>query len=230
MSTVAFIPVRGGSKGIPKKNIKPIAGKPLLAWSIEQARSSELVDRIIVSTDDAEIAKCAIEYGAEVPFIRPADISGDSASTESAMLHCCDWLVQQGAKFDNFLLIQATSPVRAAGRFDEAIRFFEAGSFDSLVAVTSSHRFFWNNIEDPAASYDYMHRPRRQDLDQAQLQYMETGSFYLTKMDKLMWSKSRLCGRVGLFITPEEEAYEIDSLVDFTVCESILLNHEAFVK
>lgn len=223
MSTVAFIPARGGSKGVPGKNIKLIAGKPLIAWSIEQALQSALVDRVVVSTDCQKIAECARKYGAEVPFMRPAEISGDTATTESAMLHFCDWLNSEKLCFDNFLLIQATSPIRARGRFDEAIRFFEDGAYDSLVVVTPSHRFFWQQPSDPCASYDYMRRPRRQDIPVSERKYMETGSFYLTRMEALRESGNRLCGRVGMYLTPEEESYEIDSLIDFKVCESILM-------
>lgn len=223
VSTIAFIPARGGSKGVPGKNIKMIAGKPLLAWSIEHALQAAGVDRVVVSTDCPDIAACARQYGAEVPFMRPAEISGDTATTESAMLHFCDWMDAEGWVFDNFLLIQATSPVRAAGRFGDAIRFFEDGKYDSLVAVTLSHRFFWQQPEAPKASYDFMRRPRRQDIPESERRYMETGSFYLTRVDALRQTGNRLCGKVGLYITPEEESYEIDSLVDFKVCESILL-------
>lgn len=222
MTTVAFIPARGGSKGVPGKNVKLIAGKPLLAWSIEQAKSASLIDKIVVSTDCPEIAACARQYGAEVPFMRPADISGDTATTESAMLHYCEWLSARGEKFDNFLLVQATSPIRAAGRFDDAIRFFEAEQFNSLLTVTPSHRFFWKNPSAPEASYDFMKRPRRQDIPESDRRYMETGSFYITRWDDLVSTRNRLCGKVGMYITPEEESYEIDSLVDFKVCESIM--------
>jgi len=222
MTTVAFIPARGGSKGVPGKNVKLIAGKPLLAWSIEQAKGASLIDKIVVSTDCPEIAACARQYGAEVPYMRPADISGDTATTESAMLHYCEWLSARGEKFDNFLLVQATSPIRAAGRFDDAIRFFEAEQFNSLLTVTPSHRFFWKNPSAPEASYDFMKRPRRQDIPESDRRYMETGSFYITRWDDLVSTRNRLCGKVGMYITPEEESYEIDSLVDFNVCESIM--------
>lgn len=226
MTTVAFIPARGGSKGVPGKNVKLIAGKPLLAWSIEQAKSASLIDKIVVSTDCPEIAACARQYGAEVPFIRPADISGDTATTESAMLHYCEWLSARGEKFDNFLLVQATSPIRAAGRFDDAIQFFEAEHFNSLLTVTPSHRFFWKNPSAPEASYDFMKRPRRQDIPESDRRYMETGSFYITRWDDLVSTRNRLCGKVGMYITPEEESHEIDSLVDFNVCESIMFGLE----
>ncbi len=224
MTTVAFIPARGGSKGIPGKNIKEIAGKPLIVWSIEQAKNSKLVDKVIVSTDSEEIAEIAKENGAEVPFLRPKEISGDTASTESAMLHYCDWLEKNNESYDNLLLVQATSPIRAESRFDDAINYFKNNHLDSLLSVCPSHRFFWRDLENPVASYDFKNRPRRQDLKQSEISYMETGSFYITKIEELRKHKNRLCGKVGMFVTPEEESYEIDSLVDFKFCESILSN------
>ena len=222
MSTVAFIPARGGSKGVPGKNIKPIYNKPLIAWSIEQALQSRLIDRVIVSTDDEGIADCSRTYGAEVPFMRPKSISDDKATTESAMLHFCDWLHDNNQVFDNLLLIQATSPVRAPGRFDDAVKIFEEEGYDSMLSVTLSHRFFWKNPRLPEASYDYLNRPRRQDIAESNNIYIETGSFYITKMDSFLKYKNRLCGKIGIYETPEEESYEIDSLIDFNVCEVIL--------
>jgi len=224
MSTVAFIPARGGSKGLPGKNIRMLAGKPLIAWSIEQALQSNLIDRVYVSTDSADISEVARQYGADVPFLRPESLSGDTATTESAMLHFCDWLIDNNLNFKNFLLIQATSPIRAHGRFDKAISFFEQEKYDSMLAVAASHRFFWKCPTSPKATYDYLNRPRRQDIAKEDISYMETGSFYLTKMSALRAYKNRLCGRVGMYETPEEEIYEIDSLVDFKVCET-LMNH-----
>lgn len=222
MGTIAFIPARGGSKGIPGKNIKKIAGKPLIAWSIEQALDAQLIEKVVVSTDSAAIAKVASEYGAEVPFLRPEEYSGDTATTESAMLHFCAWAETAGWQLDSILLIQCTSPVRADGRFDDAIRFFEEGGYDSLIAVAPTHRFFWKNPESPEATYDFRNRPRRQDIPRADRLLMETGSFYITRIDSFLQSKNRITGSIGLYATPEDEAYEIDSLTDFGVCESIL--------
>jgi len=224
MGVVAFIPARGGSKGIPGKNIKVLAGKPLIAWSIEQALASRLVDRVIVSTDSLEIAEISKQYGAEVPFIRPEEISGDSATTESAMLHCCEYLLKRKELPELFMLIQATSPIRADNQFDEAIREFGKSDYDSLLTVSQSHRFTWKNKSMPMSSYDYKNRPRRQDIKEIDQEYLETGSFYIVKTKMLMESKNRLVGKIGLFETPEDESHEIDSLVDFIICEEILKN------
>jgi CMP-N,N'-diacetyllegionaminic acid synthase len=210
MSIVAFIPARGGSKGVPQKNIKLLAGKPLIAWSIEQTLASDLIDRVIVSTDCPDIASVAKKYGAEVPFLRPDSISDDKATTESAMLHCCDYLEQRNELPELFLLVQATSPIRSENQFDNAINYFKNNNYDSLLTVSPSHRFTW------------MNRPRRQDIKEEDQEYLETGSFYITKTELLVKAENRLVGKVGMFETPEDESYEIDSLVDFKVCEEIL--------
>ncbi len=222
MTLVAFIPARGGSKGIPFKNVKGIAGKPLIAWSIEHALKAKQVDRVIVSTDCEKIAEIARNYGAEVPFLRPSSISGDTASTESAMLHCCDYLEASGELPEYFMLLQATSPIRSSGLLDEAFLFMKENSFDSLVSVSKSHRFTWKNLKYPSASYDFKKRPRRQDITKNDQEYLETGSFYITKTTSLIKSENRLCGRIGLFETQEDESFEIDSLVDFVICEELL--------
>lgn len=223
-TTIALIPARAGSKGILNKNIKCIAGKPLIAWSIEQALASACIDEVFVSTDSEEIAEISKRYGASVPFIRPDDISSDESSTESVMLHFVNWMSSVGVKADNIVLIQATSPIRHSFSFDDAITQFIDSGANSMVTVVPTHRFFWENLKAPEAKYDYFNRPRRQDIPKDRLTYVETGSFYITRVKDLVESKSRLCGSVEMYIMQEEEAYEIDSMVDFIVCESILNN------
>jgi N-acylneuraminate cytidylyltransferase len=221
MSVVAFIPARGGSKGLPKKNIRLLAGKPLIAWSIEQALASELIDRVIVSTDCPEIASISKQYGAEVPFLRPDSISGDKSTTEAAMLHCCRFLDEKNELPELFILVQATSPIRSENQFDNAIIEFKNNNYDSLLTVSKSHRFTWKRPLNPVASYDYMNRPRRQDIRESDQEYLETGSFYITKTKLLQESKNRLVGKIGMFEVSEDESHEIDSLVDFKITEEI---------
>lgn len=219
---VAFIPARGGSKEVPNKNIKFLAGKPLIAWSIEQALASELVDEVYVSTDSEEIASISRAYGAKTPFMRPLSLSGDTASTESAMKHFCEYLKAVGASYSHILLLQATSPIRARGRLDEAIKFFWGANADSLLSVAASHRFFWTKSPDVRALYDFEQRPRRQDVLEEDRRYMETGSFYLCGIDGFLESNNRLFGKIELYETPEGESLEIDSLLDFKLCEVAL--------
>ena len=222
MKTVALVPARSGSCGVPGKNIKNIAGKPLIAWSIEHAISSKLVDEVFVSTDCEEIARISKNYGAVVPFLRPVEISLNNSSTEIAVEHFCEYLDQKDLKYENILLIQCTSPIRASDRFDSAIKYFKKSNFDSLISVAESHRFFWKNLEKPTPDYNFMDRPRRQDIPLANKSYVETGSFYLFKISKFLEAKNRICGKYGLYITPEEEAMDIDSMVDFFICECFL--------
>jgi CMP-N,N'-diacetyllegionaminic acid synthase len=222
MSVIAFIPARGGSKGVPKKNIKGLSGKPLIAWSIEQALNSELIDRVIVSTDCPEIAKVAIDYGAEIPFLRPEHLSNDTATTESSMLHCCEYLADKNELPELFILVQCTSPIRSNDVFDLAINDFRSKNLDSLLTVSESHRFTWTNTNFPKASYDYKNRPRRQDIKPEDQNYLETGSFYITKTEALIKSKNRLTGNIGMFITPENESFEIDTHIDFIICEELM--------
>ena len=225
MRTVALIPARGGSKGLPKKNIKDIFGKPLIAWSIIQALTAKLISDVFVSTNCHEIAGISKKFGASVPFIRPDNISDDTASTESAILHFCEYIDDAKIKVDNILLIQCTSPVRAHGRFDDAIKHFNRKKFDSMLSVANCHNFLWRNIENPEALYDFKNRPRRQDIPSVDQNLVETGSFYIFKKDKFMLSENRLCGNIGLYKTPTTEMFDIDTLSDFSICENLLSIH-----
>ena len=224
MKNIAFIPVRSGSKGLPGKNTRPICGKPLVAWSIEQALASELITDVYVSTDCESIAEIAESFGAKVPFLRPDTISGDTATTESAMVHFCQWLRDESITANNIVLLQATSPIRAKGRLDQALKIFEVHHYDSLLSVSDSHRFFWRKHSNgqPLAEYDFINRPRRQDIKEEDRRYIETGSFYISKIDGFMAEKNRLFGKVGFYVTPENESYEIDTLTDFRICEILL--------
>lgn len=220
--TIAFIPARGGSKGLPNKNILSFCGKPLVAWSIEQALAATNIDEVYVSTDSTEIAAIAEAHGALVPFLRPEDISDDKASTESAMLHFCEYMKSQNQHFDLMVLLQPTSPVRRSNVLDQALQQLEANNNDSLLSVSVSHRFFWKNVALPQATYDYKCRPRRQDIADGDRWYMETGSFYITKRETLEQDRNRLGGSVGMFVTSELESYEIDTECDFKVCEVLM--------
>ena len=222
MKTVALIPARSGSKGLSDKNIKLISGKPLIAWSIEQARSSKLVDEVYVSTNCPRIAGISRSYGAQVPFLRPESISCDHSTTESAVDHFSKFLNKKQLVCENILLIQCTSPIRAVGRFDDAINNFNQRKLDSLIPVSNTHRFLWKNFEQPTPDYDFKQRPRRQDIVGSERSFIETGSFYLFKNSKFMEIKNRICGKYGLYLTPEDEAFDIDSELDFTVCEALL--------
>lgn len=225
MRVLCVIPVRGGSKGIPRKNIKPIAGKPLVAWTIEQALAAQTalagehtVD-VLVSTDDAEIAEVARAYGAQVPFIRPEDLAEDTTATEPVVEHAIEFYTAAGQRPDAVMLLQATSPVRLPGTLKRAIRQFAASGSDSMVGVIPIGPFIWTATEPPTAQYEVMARPRRQELTRETFRYRENGSMYITKTELYETLHNRLGGAIELFMLDEVEGVDIDAMIDFTVAE-----------
>ena len=221
-SVVAVIPARGGSKGIPRKNIRLLAGKPLIGHTIEQAMQSNCVTETVVSTDDDEIASVSEAAGATV-VRRPADISGDQASSESALIHAIRSLLQQGRPLpDLTVFLQCTSPVRRPGDIDAAVVTLLQKGADSLLSVSPSHRFLWTDEGGEARSinYDFRNRPRRQDMAP---QYVENGSIYVFRTQALLDSGNRLSGKVALYPMDEEAAVDIDSMLDMKLAELILL-------
>jgi CMP-N,N'-diacetyllegionaminic acid synthase len=223
MSFLAIIPARGGSKSIPRKNLRIVAGKPLIVWSIEQALGANLLDRVVVSTDDAEIAEVASCAGAEVPFLRPAEIATDTAPTEPVLLHALDWLEKHDAyRPEGIVLLQPTCPVRREGTVDRALQVFTDRKADSLVGVREIHPFLWRGIESPKACYDFMNRPRRQDVADADQTFEETGSIYITRTEFLRRTGNRLGGRIALFCMHGDESWDVDVEADLRVVDALL--------
>ncbi|MFJ3031504.1 cytidylyltransferase domain-containing protein [Rothia terrae] len=225
MRVLCVIPVRGGSRGIPRKNLKPIAGKPLVAWTIEQALAAKNalagqheVD-VVVSTDDAELADIAREYGAEVPFMRPAELAEDTTATEPVIEHAIEFFTQAGRRPDAVMLLQATSPVRLPGTLDRAIKQFAESDSDSMVGVIPIGPFIWAATNPPTAQYEVMARPRRQELTRETFRYRENGSMYITKTEIYEQYHNRLAGDIELFMLDEIEGVDIDAPIDFSVAE-----------
>jgi N-acylneuraminate cytidylyltransferase len=221
MKYLAIIPARGGSKGVPGKNIREIASKPLIAWSIEAALGIDSVT-VVVSTDSDEIAAVATRYGAEVPFMRPAELATDVMGTEPVMLHALDYYVGKGRQFDAVILLQPTSPFRKPGAVVAAIDTFETERADSLLSVCENHHFFWRNPAMPDPLYDFRNRPRRQDIRPENRLYRETGSIYITKIDILRGERNRLGGKIAMFVMTENESWEIDTLADFQIISALM--------
>lgn len=223
MRILAIIPARGGSKGVPGKNLRPVGGKPLLVHSVEQALAARGVTDTVVSTDDSGIAQVAIDAGAAAPFLRPQELATDEAATEPVMRHALLEMERHtGRTYDAVLLLQPTSPLRLAGTIDRAVAVFQQSGADSLCSVVASHAFFWQDGEPPRASYDPANRPRRQDIAPADRRWRETGSIYLTRRDPFLAETNRLAGRIVLFPTDEREGWEIDSLADFAVLDALM--------
>jgi len=219
----AFIPARGGSKGILGKNIKEFAGKPLIVHSIEYALNCSQIDEVVVSTDDDKIAKIARKAGARI-VNRPPELSTDSASTESAIHH---FVNKFNKKPDILVLLQPTSPYRPKGSLENAITHFTENGFDSLLSITPTCRFFWRVKDDQTtyAEYDYLNRPHRQDLKQEDIRYMENGSLYIFTRKHFDKMGNRLGGKIGYVEWPEEYSLEIDTHLDFDILEKLFLSN-----
>jgi CMP-N,N'-diacetyllegionaminic acid synthase len=229
MSKLCIIPARGGSRGVPRKNLRVVANKPLIAWTIHQALAALMIDRVVVSTDDAEIADVARCYGAEVPFLRPAELATDTAPTEPVLIHAVDALQQsEGYRPQAIVLLQPTCPIRRAGSIDRAIALFDEEQSDSLLSVREIHPFLWHNEAEPQAHYDISNRPRRQDVAAADRLFEETGSIYITNVELLLSTKNRLGGKVTLFAMHADESWDIDTESDFAVAEALLVRSSTY--
>ncbi|MDZ7605338.1 MAG: acylneuraminate cytidylyltransferase family protein [Cyclobacteriaceae bacterium] len=221
MKTIVFIPARGGSKGVPRKNVRFFAGKPLVVHSIEQALGAEGIDAVIVSTDDQEIATISQNAGAQI-ITRPASLSGDKATSESALAHALGELEQQGETIEKVVFLQATSPLRPKNCITEALARFDEGKFDSLLSISPTHRFFWRVQGDKAvAEYDFLNRPCRQDILPEDIRYVENGSLYIFSTEHFKKVGNRLGGKIGYILFEEEYSFEIDSETDFRVLEEV---------
>lgn len=217
---VAVIPARGGSKGVPNKNIRPLLEIPLVVHSIQQALATPEIKQVFVSTDSEAIAKVAVDAGANV-IIRPDEISNDTATSESALVHAQEYFLQTlDYQIDAVVFLQCTSPIRAKDDISNAINVFISEQADSLLSVVNSHRFLWRYVDGQATSlnYDYQNRPRRQD---AELQFQENGSIYIYKPWVLEKFNNRLGGKISFYPMFDESAIDIDSELDFKLAEMV---------
>jgi len=222
LQIIAVIPARGGSKGIPRKNVRPLAGKPLIAHTIESARQSKNITRIIVSTDDPEIVTISEQYGAEVIW-RPAEISGDTTSSESALLHVLEHLkTAENYQPDLIVFLQCTSPLTSPEDIDGTIRVLLDEDADSAFTATPFHYFLWKedmNGEAIGINHDKCARLMRQEREP---QYIETGAVYVMRTEGFLKAKHRFFGKTVMHITPSERRWEIDEPIDFRVAEVLM--------
>jgi CMP-N,N'-diacetyllegionaminic acid synthase len=211
---VAIIPARGGSKGIPRKNIRNLANKPLLAHTIEAARNAKLVDTVITSTDDNEIAAVALRYDSEV-VIRPPELATDGASSESALLHVLRDLETRGITPEIVVFLQCTSPLMTSDQIDESVRRILEG-YDSAISVTEDYGYYWQKNSDGTIDPMRSERQMRQDMEPW---YCESGAFYTTKTELLLKTGNRYSGRVSPVVVPAEQAIQIDEPYDLWLME-----------
>ncbi len=222
MKVLAVIPARGGSKGIPGKNVKIVAGKPLIAHTIQNAKKSKIIDRIIVSTDDKEIGDVAEQYGARVVW-RPSEISGDSAASELALLHVLDFLEESEQYVPDILVfLQCTSPLTSAEDIDGTIEELLSRNADSALAVIPFHYFLWGYDELGNAVGINHEKETRLMRQQREPQLRETGGVYVMRTQGFRVAKHRFFGRTALHVTAPEHCLEIDEPDDITIAEMLL--------
>lgn len=219
----AFIPVRGGSKSIPLKNIKPMAGKPLVQWVIEAAQGCDAIERIVVSTDDERIEAIVNDLPGRPVEIhrRSRESATDTAPSEQPLIE----YAEHHPEASNLILIQATSPLLRSHDLHRGIERFEIRGHDSLLSVVRQKRFIWQETDGWAVplNYSVADRPRRQEFDGL---LVENGAFYITSRDSLLRSGCRLSGRIGLVEMPEETVHELDEPTDWIVVEGLLVARE----
>ena len=219
MSLLGLIPARGGSKRIPRKNVRPLCGKPLLQWSIDVALAAPSVDRVVVSTDDPEIAEIARAGGAEIPFLRPADLASDNASGIAPVLHA----LQQLPDVCDVLLLQPTSPFRQVKDVEAIVDLHRQAGHDAVVSVTpsSKHPAWMYNLSRTQLLEPLMPSPNvpcRQQLPPA---YLLNGSLYLASRSLLEAKHSYLTTDTVGYVMPAERSVDIDSQFDWIVAEAI---------
>ncbi|GAY16515.1 acylneuraminate cytidylyltransferase [Mycobacterium sp. shizuoka-1] len=218
---VAVIPARGGSKGVPGKNLTRVGGVPLVARAILTAHQVPAIDAVYVSTDDSAIAEVAQQFGAEV-INRPDSLSGDTASSEAALLHALDVLAAEGAGGGPATLafLQATSPFIPARSLARAVSSVRAGDFDAMFSAVPFHGFIWRLSADGAVgiNHDASVRLRRQDREP---EFLETGAFYVMNVAGFRSAKHRFFGRVGVELLPAETAIEIDTPTDLALARAV---------
>jgi CMP-N-acetylneuraminic acid synthetase len=227
MSIIAFIFARGGSKGLPDKNIKILNGKPLIAWSIEHAKSVKRVDRVIVSTDSEKIARIAREYGAEVPFMRPAALATDNSPEWLSWQHGLKYLEDTDGHLPDLMLsIPTTAPLRNVKDIDKVIDEYKESDTDIVIVVTESHRNpFFNIVKQGVDGYVDLFGSgdkaisRRQDCPKA---YDITTIAYAARPSFVLNKNSIFEGRVRQVIVPKERSLDIDTLLDFEIAKYMI--------
>ena len=213
---LALIPARGGSKGIPGKNLQTVGGIPLVVRSVQAALASQRVHRVVVSTDDAAIAAAVDAQGAEV-IHRPARIAGDTASSESALLHALELLERQGPLPPQLVFLQCTSPFTHAAQIDRVLEALAAPGINSAFAVAPWHGFLWRQDGRGINHDPTLPRQRRQDLEPA---YLETGAIYAMDTQAFRSQGSRFCAPWQPVVI-DDSGPEIDTPSDLELCRSM---------
>lgn len=221
MRILGIIPARGGSKAIPRKNLVMLGGKPLLAWTCDAAKKSKL-DRIIVSTDNEEIARVAVSYGVDVPFLRPAELSEDSSATIDAVVHALKAIDEE---FDAVMVLQPTSPFRTTQDIDECLALLEQSAADSVISVVDVGGYHparmkyldGGRLVDPPFAELRENQPRQELVPM----YIRNGAVYLTRTETLLKGSFKGADCIA-YVMPADRSVNIDEPIDMIVAEAIL--------
>lgn len=229
MRTLFLIPARGGSKGVPKKNIKELAGKPLIHYTIDVVRSLGVDVDICVSTDSLEIISVVEEYGLKVPFIRPASLSNDTAGTYEVLLHALDYYKKLGRNYDNLMLLQPTSPFRKVQHIKDILSAYEA-NLDMIVSVNKSHyNPYFSLFEEDNYGFLQSSKEGYYEIRQAAPDvYAYNGSIYLINTKSLRLSPLHKFQKIKKYVMDDIYSIDIDTLLDWAVCETII--REGYIK
>lgn len=224
-NVLALITARGGSKGIPGKNIRMVGGKPLLAWSIEAAKAAACVERIVLSTDSVEIRDVGVRYGAEAPFLRPPELAAEATPGVAPVLHAVRWLEENQGYHPAFVvLLQPTTPLRTSEDISAAFALMERTNAPAVesVRLVKEHPYWLKSIDDNGVLHSYVpgkEESRRQDLPAL---YVETGAIYLIRRDVLLAQGSLWPPGTAGYIMPEERSLDIDTPMDLAIADLLL--------
>lgn len=234
MEILALITARGGSKSIPGKNISILAGKPSIAWTIEAALKSPLISRIVVSTDDEEIARVSSSWGADIPLMRPPELAKDDSPHIDVMIHAVEWLAEHEDYYpDSVMLLQPTSPLRTSEDIERAIELFLVKNADSVVSVnlTENHPYLAKCINDHGYLDDFIPKPDgylpRQKFPPV---YSLNGAIYLVKREILLDQKELFPRKTCAYVMPVERSLDIDTTWDLYLANLILQDRENFTS
>ncbi len=224
---IAFIPARGGSKGVPGKNIKEICGKPLIAWTIEAAKKAKCIDRVIVTTDDEAIAAVAKEYGAEVPFMRPAELSSDTASANDVYLHATEFVMNEtGEQIEKFMVLLPTVPLRTEKHIEEAMAQFETDGATTLISFAEAEvPASWYHVTDDngrvhnAGFGTGVTMSNRQNNE---TYIVPNGAIYILDYELLKNKRTYYCDNTVAYIMSREDSIDIDYPIDFEFAKCLM--------
>lgn len=220
---IAIIPARGGSKGLPGKNVRPLNGKPLIAYAIEEALKAKHIDRVIISTDDEEIARVAVEYGAELPFMRPAELASDTAMAIDNYIYTIGRLEKEvGKTIDAFVVLQPTSPLRIAEDIDGAIELFEQKKADSVISYCQeAHPVTWHKYLDEEGHFVDIFDANIKNRQENRVSYYPNGAVYVFRT-AMIRDRKYYTGKSYAYVMPRARSVDIDFIEDFEYAEFLM--------